>query len=198
LKTRLVLTLLGLWAFFGAPSSAQWQQVTSYTSEQYLAQVYGVDSLYAWTVAWTKPAIQRSTNGGVTWDSLPAPAGTSNNNFNSVYFYNRQLGWIVTTGAYSNDAGKFFRTTDGGQTWQQVINPVVGIAQWITFLDSLNGWACGATDQLYYYGDTSGTEAGLVWRTTDGGVTWAYQRFTKPISAFTMMQILPNGFGVLV
>ncbi|HLV98830.1 MAG TPA: hypothetical protein VKT82_09160 [Ktedonobacterales bacterium] len=53
-----------------------------------------------------------------------------------------------------------FRTTDGGQTWQQETAPGAAVYQF-TFLDALHGWVLAQVG-----------EALATFRTTNGGVTW--------------------------
>ncbi len=69
-------------------------------------------------------------------------------------FLTGSVAWVLSL------PNQFFVTSDGGQTWQQKAGPGGTIRQF-TFLDAQNGWVI---TQVY--------GAVLVFRTTDGGVSW--------------------------
>jgi photosystem II stability/assembly factor-like uncharacterized protein len=63
-------------------------------------------------------------------------------------------------GAHGWAAGNgFFHTTDGGGTWTKDNN--WGSIYDLFFIDAQRGWACG--------------NGGVTYRTTNGGLTWAFQ-----------------------
>jgi photosystem II stability/assembly factor-like uncharacterized protein len=70
----------------------------------------------------TNLALYHSVDGGVTWSPRPAagiPAGTS---FLGIDFYDSQHGWVLATP--DSDTWEpliFYRTTDGGDNWEQVL-----------------------------------------------------------------------------
>ncbi len=138
-----------------------------------------------------------STDAGRTWTEQPYPFSEPVQ-MNSVQFINNQLGFAAG-GPNSSSYAVIIKTTNGGQTWGKLNNPLVssGIND-LYFLDSLNGWACGATRDLYYFKDTTGINSGIVWRTTDGGFTWNVQKFSKPEFGFMRIQMLSNGCGWLL
>lgn len=75
---------------------------------------------------------------------------------NSVFFLNQDVGWFG--GGTCPQDSSFFRTTDGGQTWQYIsILPPCDGAAGIFFINQLHGFVVG--------GQSS-------WESTDGGVTW--------------------------
>lgn len=91
-------------------------------------------------------AIQRTTDGGLTWESLDEPSFAQ---INSVFFLNDTLGWFAGQGGG--------RTTDGGDTW--TLMP--GLPQYtmsIFFTDPDTGYAVSIS--------------GFVLRTTNGGTDW--------------------------
>jgi len=68
----------------------------------------------------------------------------------ALFFLDAQHGWAAGNG--------FFRTTDGGQSWTK--NSPWGSVYDLYFLDAERGWAAG--------------NGGVTYRTTNGGLTWAY------------------------
>jgi len=100
----------------------------------------------------------RTANGGVNW--------LSNNldtlwNLNKIYFMDSNIGWI---GGVFN----FYRTTDGGQSWQVVLDHINEITDF-SFYDSLVGWAFFQDETLW----------SVIRRTTDGGFNWEFQFIAK-------------------
>ncbi|MFH0893259.1 MAG: M6 family metalloprotease domain-containing protein [Bacteroidota bacterium] len=78
-------------------------------------------------------------------------------------------------GYYGANTIDYIRTTDGGTTWNpSVINNVPATITDFALgcMYPLTSTTCWAT--LYYTGGTAG-EHGGVWKTTDGGTTWARQ-----------------------
>jgi photosystem II stability/assembly factor-like uncharacterized protein len=91
--------------------------------------------------------VAHTTNAGQSWDVRHLPTTSTW----AVDFVDAQHGWVAGNG--------FFHTVDGGQTWIQDNN--WGSIYDVQFLDTLRGFACG--------------NGGVTYRTTDGGVTWAWQ-----------------------
>jgi len=103
-----------------------------------------------------------------------------------VRFVDDKTGWIV------GEFGKILHTTDGGQTWSEQQNTLLGeeivdALDLPTFygIDCLNAQECV----------TVGLD-GRIAATTDGGKTWAFQEvegdFREPL--FTV-QLFPDGSG---
>ncbi|MFA4818770.1 MAG: T9SS type A sorting domain-containing protein [Patescibacteria group bacterium] len=182
--------------FVATLSYGQWQQVTNWDPKQQLEAVCSVDN-NVWTVGNGHPSIYHSTDSGKTWSAQLEP-GTEAAAYNAVQFVNKNLGYIAGGPISGEDYGVILKTTTGGSSWFRLNNPVASGIRCMFWADSLNGWLAGGTRQLYYYKDTTGTNGGLVWRTTDGGFTWNIQKFGKPRYGFWRIQMLSNGFGWLL
>lgn len=78
-----------------------------------------------------------------------------------------------STGWYGNGAGKLYRTSDGGDTWQKVWEHPGTFIRALGFLDARRGFL-GNVGVDYYPGVT---DRNPLYRTDDGGVSWA------PVSA---------------
>lgn len=90
----------------------------------------------------------RSADGGLSWESVPAPAGP----LRAVSLATPQVGVAVGPG------GTLARTADGGATWSVQTLPTGVDLEDVAFATATTGYAVGA--------------GGAVVRTMDGGVTW--------------------------
>jgi photosystem II stability/assembly factor-like uncharacterized protein len=127
----------------------------------------------------------KSTDFGLTWDSIP---NILNDSTNFKYFQN----WYIITDSIYVCNGFYFeydstvsppipfpwfqnlcRTEDAGKTWS--IYPLFktdegGIITNIVFSDSLNGWITASIDTIWDY-----TYIERIYHTSDGGKTWELQ-----------------------
>jgi photosystem II stability/assembly factor-like uncharacterized protein len=94
------------------------------------------------------------------WQALPgAPVAQR---LDDLHFLDVAHGWVCT-----GDGG-IFKTSNGGATWQQVVNNPARYFRCIRFADSLRGFAGTLT---------SGS---VLERTTDGGATWSTVTLPQP------------------
>jgi photosystem II stability/assembly factor-like uncharacterized protein len=118
-------------------------------------------------------SILHTTDAGANWTESPQTflGGT-------LFFLDSNTGFMLSrlgAGAGSEWVA-IYATTDAGQTWEQRFThtpggedpslPAGGIKSGFAFLDTLTGWVTGSepiSNFVYLY------------RTTDGGVTWAHQ-----------------------
>jgi len=105
--------------------------------------------------------IVRTSDGGATWtpiSNLPLANVNEFGLFNCFYFFDKSNGWFGTTGQPGN-AGRVFRTTDGGNTWNAFPSGNTSGVNDVEFISSLRGVR------------TSGA-APFLTRSIDGGQTW--------------------------
>lgn len=95
------------------------------------------------------------------WFKLPSEAYKGKQD--DIYFTDAR------TGFYGNGAGKIFKTTDGGQSWKQVMNKPGTYIRALGFVDEKLGFA-GNIGTEYFPGVSDTTP---LYRTTDGGATWS-------------------------
>ncbi len=127
-----------------------------------------VDSQYIYGAGYNNQfgKLYKTTNGGISWDSLLTSFGYS---YWKTHFFNRDTGLISSGDGTDNH---IWRTTDGGQTKQLVLT--TGGANQGTFFflkEKVNGEYYG---WMYYDG-------GINYRTTNSGVNWTQM---PPIPTF--------------
>lgn len=103
--------------------------------------------------------IYRTTNAGLNWSQQSI--GSITGFVNDIHFFDSQNG-IILGDPKSNKWG-IAKTTDGGQSWTQVIN-----------VSSPIGTENGIAGSSYWLGDIGwfGSTSGRVFKTTDRGNTW--------------------------
>jgi photosystem II stability/assembly factor-like uncharacterized protein len=119
--------------------------------------------------------IERSTDGGRTWTFGGLPGCLQQcGDKPSLSFLSADRGFAAT-GPDQTGETKLFSTADGGATWVPVSEvPEVGDNPSIVFTTVQDGWA--VSEPTYGTFDQDGgamtSSGGVVFRTTDGGVTW--------------------------
>lgn len=117
---------------------------------------------------WTKES-------GQSWTEI-TPSNLDQLEIQAVWFVDTQFGWLVLTGIEKPGvlAYALARTADGGRTWQiaplslfaaGAPRPMTG-AIFLYFLDSQTGWL------VLKQATSSNFSQGMLFKTTDGGVTW--------------------------
>ncbi len=123
------------------------------------------------TVGWgtSETAILRTTDGGAMWSDvtpsgLPSrPVAGRPSLFYSEHFLDANAGLAIVP--EGQDAGTLLITSNAGRTWDKVAVPF-GFAQF-SFVDARNGWAMAVR------GVADGQMPVDIYRTTDGGKSWA-------------------------
>lgn len=103
----------------------------------------------------------RTQDQGITWDKTPAG---SVGGFERLSFINPDRGWTI------NDRGQVWSTQDGGRTW--------------TLIGRLAEGRFFSIDQIKFEDEDAGwlMEVFSIWRTTDGGASWAQTEFETPLA----------------
>ncbi len=134
-----------------------------------------------------------TTNGGASWTNINIPTGQT---VTFVDFIDAQNGFVFA------GYGQWFKTSDGGTTWQPILDwpnsGIKGLTAWPDYNVMVTGWGgeqamttdagwswtyfdnhlTGSVDKLYapafYDADNGliGGSNGELYRTTDGGQTW--------------------------
>jgi photosystem II stability/assembly factor-like uncharacterized protein len=153
------------WIWHSLDGGKTWQSLFV-TNTGPLSGLAIVDSQTLVAVSGTDDLIFRSTDAGITWESVSHPRGGSW--FGAVRFVSgTQTGWTVGEG------GKILKSSDGGATWisQRDASHPLNLID-VSFADVSNGWAVGG-EELH---------------TTDGGATWVKQRtgITGSVSVYAL------------
>jgi photosystem II stability/assembly factor-like uncharacterized protein len=109
--------------------------------------------------------IVKTIDGGATWTDVSV--GDTTIHVNAIYMINADTGVAVGRN------GKFTRTINGGTTWSpvaQIGNSYCDLMD-ITFFNDSVGFAIGGND--YYSWPQASNDFGLIYETSDGGITWA-------------------------
>jgi photosystem II stability/assembly factor-like uncharacterized protein len=115
--------------------------------------------VFAQEPAANKETIEKS-NASPKWTKLTTESYPGKQD--DIYFVDTSLGF------YGNGAGKIFRTTDGGDTWEKVFEQKGTFVRCLAFTDDKHG-VMGNIGPGYFPGVT---DANPIYRTEDGGTTW--------------------------
>jgi photosystem II stability/assembly factor-like uncharacterized protein len=156
--------------------SAQWYDMSAGLPEfyGYAWAIDAYDSLIS-TGPFTKSeeytgipdSLYLTTDGGNSWFKRGLPNTLSvNDDIIDISIIGKNRIWFCTQG---EQAGKIFRTTDGGFTWElQFFDTTVSrYMNYIEMFDSMNGMAMG--------NPADSTKPALFLKTTNGGVDWISQ-----------------------
>ncbi len=115
------------------------------------------------------PIINRTTNGGLNWTSVPT-TGISMDVF-CVWGIDANTAYVGNGGAAGGSGGNatFYKTTDGGTTWTPVgsTGGTAGFFNGIVFSKTVPSFGIAESDP-----PTGSGQAYYVSKTTDGGLTW--------------------------
>lgn len=131
-----------------------------------LESIHMINSLIGWAVTNEQDAksgspsnaLVRSTDGGVQWRDVTPPFGPQQRVF---YLHATNVAMLTSLFAWVGP----FRTVNGGRTWRNV--PTPGVIRSIHFINARDGWL------LSFQGAHSASVETGVYRSTDGGETWA-------------------------
>jgi photosystem II stability/assembly factor-like uncharacterized protein len=128
-----------------------------------VADFYSIDMIDDNTgfICGSKSAVYKTTNSGLSWDSLVIPNIPAGSILSEVNFINAQTGWIFSRYLTGYDS-TIYKTTNGGTNWfKQKLNTSVSSENNIysaCMVDENNGWCLNNKPRP--------------WKTTNGGANW--------------------------
>ena len=121
------------------------------------------------------------SNAQYTWHSLSAAPLSWR--FDDFYFVTPQMGWAINPNydyLAPTQYGRIFKTTDGGDTWQKLVDSSNTFYRSVGFADSLNGWVGNLADTATYMGVPFTADTVPFYETHDGGISWAPVNLPHP------------------
>lgn len=115
--------------------------------------------------------IYKTTDGGVTWIYQPVTITTPAINTISL----QEIEFVSTTVGYcvgfsiSLDKNFIFKTTNGGDTWDQLPSP----PQTTTTADIYASFFAANADEIYIEGGNAEDNTSTLLKSTDGGISWS-------------------------
>ncbi|SRR6266851_6026128 len=131
----------------------------------YTAQLSSPSRMVVWALV-NGTSLFHSADRGVTWE--PRPMVDPGGGVSEISFVNDREGWVLTrTGPQCQaERAVLWRTLDAGSNWQRAGSVDLGAGQCargLSFVDATHGFL-GAWDR---------NDPPVIYRTTDGGETWA-------------------------
>ena len=101
----------------------------------------------------------KTTDSGQTFAEVDGSV-FNRKSLKGIFFVDENYGWIITYNAPNGkNAGYIYRTTDGGNTWEEQFTTEAALFN-LYFIDEQTGWVVGDRRSVY--------------ATTDGGQTWQF------------------------
>jgi photosystem II stability/assembly factor-like uncharacterized protein len=179
-----------------ADGGKSWQRQNSGT-DRYLFSVTALDRERAFAVG-DRSIFTETSDGGKTWTARKlAAAGEDKSGvsiaaqdpvFYDVHFLDPRTGWVA------GEFGKLLHTTDGGATWTERQQTLMG-DEFFDVLDLPTLFGLSFLDGAQAF--AAGLDARIA-RTTDGGNTWLWDTVESSyplLDPFFAVKIFPDGSG---
>lgn len=143
--------------------------------------IYFVDSKVGWAVGgrftgesvwgWPElePVLLKSVDSGNNWIIQSILEEFAYSPF-SVFFLDKECGWVVGSSTGEESHGLIIKTTDGGKTWALQDSVDVSIRE-LFFVNDQIGWAVGGWSSAYKVTILKTENGGENWISQSGGVS---------------------------
>lgn len=175
-----------------------WRETISTVTPGVHGQPSGMFVIDANTVAVSGSGGQfyMTKDGGQTW-KINIPMPVDNIDFSDVWFENKEHGWLSGTQiiiAGESSRPILLETTDGGDTWKELIVNVDVSPRSICFVGD-RGWLTGTRRIV---NDRSVELRGVFLKTKDGGKSWTPVLFDTETNFFSRVRFADKMHGWLV
>ena len=193
---RAFILMLGAILFCHGSANATWNQIFQFGNTASVSAIYfiSVDTGFVGFTGSSGDQIERTTDGGLTWTSVIAPALIKTNTgwVSDIWFRDHKEGWASFEDQAS--ASSLWHTTDGGQSWLEakffgsaisvrqtsravIVTQYVGSGISVSTDGGRSFPTTFATnkDGIEFVDDVHGVVSGYVsnfYYTADGGLTW--------------------------
>lgn len=142
--------------------------------------VFFLNENLGWAANGYFAAVYKTTNGGITWtEQLNESMLGSNHYFRNIEFLNENIGFLGTLN------GKFYKTLDGGTTWNLVtISPNPGAICGLDCVGTTTIYGCGAYFSPAY-----------IIKSSDSGMTWQYSDMSAYADALVEVLFIDENTG---
>jgi len=144
--------------------------------------VYFLNDNLGWAANGAFAAVYKTTDGGLTWtEQLNSTILGSGHYFRNIEFLDENIGFLGTLN------GKFYKTIDGGDNWNEVIiTPNPPAICGLNTVGASTVYGCGAF-----------FEPAHIIKSTDSGNTWSYIDMSAYATALVEIKFLDelNGFA---
>ncbi len=192
MKRLISLIVFGLLFLVNTTIAQNWYQVTNGKT------IGGADIAFAdrqYGVVTTGLGFYTTADSGKTWNIYPQWDYIWMS-FWGAEFSDNKTGWLL---GYNNSNSYLVKTTDAGLTWNTISIPLPNSTMYkMSWVNNQVGFICGGTKDLMNFGDTTGTNSGLLWSTTDAGLTWSAKKIEKPLKGWRDLSMLSGGVGYLL
>ncbi len=159
--------------FFQVNSFAQWYIHENIPTTNDLFSITFPSESIGYAVG--EDIVLKSTNGGLTWETLSIPTEL-NANWRSVHFINDTVGFICGN-------NRFMKTNNGGMTWDGNEN-ILSYFTSTYFTSPFNGFLSSEDNNIY--------------KTTDGGGNWNSQELVTGNSGLSDVYFLNSDTGYCI
>ncbi len=138
--------------------------------------------------------IYKTTNSGVNWTSVFTNSANGYNLVYSIMFVNPNTGFASGgPTSFSLPKNRFIaKTTDGGNTWNYVLNDTLGwLINKITVVNENVVYGCGSVNS-----DGGYENSGKIIKTSNGGLTWSEETIPTTSPLISITNINSKGFAV--
>ena len=157
---------------YNAGDSWEWQ--TSWGSQGGVwIHVFFLNDNYGWKVGYRGAGRLSKTTTGINGFSYKI---SFDQNPRTVYFIDQNTGWVAGRNGYIT------KSTDGGESWNELTSGVSSYLQSIFFINSSVGWAVGHDDE----------DIGIIIKTTDGGESWHQVNHPQTFSLHSIQFVNEN------